>query len=74
MEALESDHARYVTRKIAQHARSMATRMRSLHTDSPIPYFPPIDRDYASDGSLEDIYATPYIDPSEHMVNIGGSD
>ena len=24
-EALESDHARYVTRKIAQHARSMAT-------------------------------------------------
>ena len=24
-EALESDHARYVTRKLAQHARSMAT-------------------------------------------------
>ena len=24
-EALESDHARYVTRKIVQHARSMAT-------------------------------------------------
>ena len=74
MEALESDHVRYVTRKIAQHARSMATRMRSLPTDSPIPYFQPIERDYASEGSLEDIYATPYIDPSEHTGNIGGSD
>ena len=34
-EALESDHARYVTRKIVQHARSMATGTQSLPTDSP---------------------------------------
>ena len=74
MEAFESNHARYVTRKIAQHARSMTTRMRSLPTDSPIPYIQPIDRDYASEGSLEDIYATPYIDPSVLMGNIGGTD
>ena len=73
MEALESDHVRYVTRKIAQHARSMAIRMRSLPTDYPIPYFQPIEKDYASEGSLEDIYATPYIDPSELTGNIGGS-
>ena len=74
MEALESDHVRYVTRKIAQHARSMATRMRSLPTDSPIPYFQLIDRDYASEGSLENIYATPYIDPSELTGKMGGTD
>ena len=35
-EVLESDHVRYVTRKIAQHARSMARGTRSLPTDSPI--------------------------------------
>ena len=39
-EALESDHARYIMRKIAQHARSMATGTRSLPTNSPVPYFP----------------------------------
>ena len=38
-EALESDHARYVTRKIA-HVRSMTTGTRSLPTNSPVPYFP----------------------------------
>ena len=38
-EALESDHVRYVTRKIAQHARSMVRETRSLPTDSPQPYF-----------------------------------
>ena len=38
-EALESDHARYVTKTIARHARSMATHTRSLPNDSPIPYF-----------------------------------
>ena len=73
-EALESDHARYVTRKIAQHARSMATGTRSLPTDSPIPYFQPIERGYMSEGSQEGVYATPYVDPSEHTVNIGGTD
>ena len=39
MEALDSDHARYITSRIAHHARSMATGTRSLPTDSPVPYF-----------------------------------
>ena len=73
-EALESDHARYVTRRIVQHARSMATGTRSLPTDSPIPYFQPIGRGYMSEGSQEGVYATPYIDPSEHTINIGDTD
>ena len=73
-EALESDHARYVTRKIVQHARSMATGTRSLPTNSPIPYFQPIERGYMSEGSQEGVYATPYMDPSEHTVNIAGTD
>ena len=38
-EALESDHPRYVTRKIVKHARAMATGTRSLPTDSPVPNF-----------------------------------
>ena len=65
--ALESDHARYVTRKIVQHARSMATSTQSLPTNSPVPYFQP-------EGSQEGVYVTPYVDPSEHTVNIGGTD
>ena len=73
-EALESDHARYVTRKIVQHARSMATGTWSLPTDSSIPYFQPIERGYMSEGSQEGAYVTPYVDPSEHTVNIGGTD
>ena len=73
-ETLESDHARYVTRKIVQHARAMATGTRSLPTVSPIPYFQPIERGYMSEGSQEGVYATPYVDPSEHTVNIGGTD
>ena len=71
-EALESDHARYVTSTIAQHARSMATCTRSLPTDSPIPYLQPIERGYMSEGSQEGI--TPYRVPSEHTNNIGGTD
>ena len=73
-EALESDQARYVTRKIVRHARSMAAGTRSLPTDSPIPYFQPIERGYVSKGSQEGVYATPYIEPSEHTINIGGTD
>ena len=73
-EALESDHARYITRKIAQHARSMATHTRSLPTVSPIPYFQPIERGYMSEGAQEGIYVTPYVDPSEHTTNMGGTD
>ena len=73
-EALESDHVRYVTRKIVKHARSMATGTRSLPTDSPVPYFQPIERGYASEGSQEGVYATPYMESSEHTINIGGTD
>ena len=39
MEALDSDHAKYITSRITQHARSMATGTRSLPTDSPVSYF-----------------------------------
>ena len=73
-EALESDQARYVTRKIVKHARSMAAGTRLLPTDYPIPYFQPIERGYMSKGSQEGVYATPYIEPSEHTINIGGTD
>ena len=41
-EALDSDQARYITSKIAQHAQSMATGTRSLPTNLPGPYFPSI--------------------------------
>ena len=70
-EALESDHARVVTRTIAQHARSMATHTRSLPTDSPIP-FQCVERRHMSEGSLEGI--SPYRIPLEHPINIGGID
>ena len=53
-EALDSDHARYITSWIAQHARSMATGTRSLPTDSPVPYFQPIERGHVSEGGLSD--------------------
>ena len=55
-EALDSDHAKYITRRIAQHARSMATGTRSLPTDSPVPYFQPIERGHMSEGGLSDRY------------------
>ena len=54
-EALDSDHARYITNRIAQHARSMANGTRSLPTDSPIPYFQPIERGHVSEGIPSDI-------------------
>ena len=54
-EALDSDHARYITCKIAQHARSMATGTRLLPTDSPIPYFQPIERGHMSEGRLSEM-------------------
>ena len=52
----------------------MATSTRSLPTDSPVPYFQHIERGYMSEGSQEGVYATPYVDPSEHTVNIDGTD
>ena len=41
-EALDSDNARYITSRIAQHTWSLATGTRSSPTDSPVPYFQPI--------------------------------
>ena len=52
----------------------MVTSTQSLPTDSPVPYFQPIERGYMSKGSQEGIYMTPYVDPSKHTVNIGGTD
>ena len=49
-EALDSDHARYITSKITQHARSMAAGTRSLPTDSPVPYFQSLEREHVSEG------------------------
>ena len=52
---MDSDHARYIINRIAQHARSMATGTRSLPTDSPVPYFQPIERGHVSEGIPSDI-------------------
>ena len=56
-EALDSDQARYVTKRIFQHARSMATGSRSLPTNSLVHYFQPIDRGYMSESGLSDRYS-----------------
>ena len=80
-EALESDHARYITHRIAQHARSMATGTRSLPTDSPVPYFQPIERGPMLEGRLSDLgsqegmYVPPYyVNPWEKTERPGGID
>ena len=54
-EALDSDHARYISHQIAQHARTMATGTRSLPTNSPVPYFQPIERGHMSEDRLSDM-------------------
>ena len=54
-EALDSDHARYITSRITQHARSMAAGTRSLPTDSLVPYFQPFERGHVSEGVPSDI-------------------
>ena len=64
-EALDSDHARYITHRIAQHARSMATGTRSLPTYSPVPYFQPIERGHMSEGRLGDM-------GSQEAISVGG--
>ena len=73
-EVLESDHARYITRRIVRHARSMATGTRSLPTDSPELNFQPIERGYLSKGSQENVYATPSVEPLRHTSNKGGTE
>ena len=54
-EALDSDHARYITSRKTQHARSLASGTRSLPTDSPVPYFQPLERGHMSEGVPSDI-------------------
>ena len=71
-EALELDHARYVTWRIVRHARSMATGTRSLPTDSPVTHFQPNQRGYMSEGSQEDVYAN--IEPPDHTVQQGDTE
>ena len=56
-EALDSDQARNATKRIFQHARSMATGPRSLPTNSPDTYFQPVDRGYMSESGLSDRYS-----------------
>ena len=80
-EALESDRARCITRRIAQHARSMATGTRSLPTNLPVPYFQPIERGPMSEGRLSDLssqegmYVPPYyVNPWEKTERPGGID
>ena len=51
----------------------MATGTRSLPTDSPVPYFQPIERGYMSEGSQEGVYAPPSVNPLEQTINIGGT-
>ena len=58
----------------------MATSTRSLPSDSPVPYFQPIERGPMSEGRLSDlgsqegVYALPYVNPWEKTVNLGGID
>ena len=80
-EALESDHARYITHRIVQHARSMATGTRSLPTNSPVPYFQLIERGPLSEGRLSDLgsqegmYVPPYyVNPWEKTERPSGID
>ena len=56
-EALDSDQARNVTKRIFQHARSMATGPRLLPTNSLDPYSQPVDRGYMSESGLSDRYS-----------------
>ena len=54
-EALDSDHARYIASRIAQHAWSLAAGTRSLPTDSPGPYFQPHERGQTPEGMPGDM-------------------
>ena len=56
-EALDLDQARYVIKRIFQHARSMTTGPRSLPTNSLVPYFQSTDREYRSESGLSDRYS-----------------
>ena len=80
MEALDSDHARFVTQRIAQHARSMATGTRSLPTNSPVLYNQLYERRPMSDGRLSDLasqegmYIPPYMNLWEMIEQPDGNE
>ena len=69
-EALDSDHARYITSRIVQHARSLATGTRSLPTDSPVPYFQQVlpERGQVSEGVPSDMDLS--MGPLHMMQNV----
>ena len=69
-EALDSDHARYITSGIAQHTRSLATGTRSLPTDSPVSYFQQVsqERGQVSEGVSSDMDLP--IDTLHMMQNV----
>ena len=80
-EALDSDHARFVTYSIAQHARSRATGTRSLPTNSSVPYGQSFERGPMSKGRLSDLgsqqgmYIPPYyVNPWEMMEQPSGNE
>ena len=54
-EVLNSDHARYITSRVTQHARSMTTSTRSLPTDSSVPYLHQPERGHVLQGEPTDI-------------------
>ena len=63
---LDSDHARYITSRIVQHAKSLAMGTTSLPTDSPVPYFQQVlqERGQISEsvpGDMDLPIDTPYI-------------
>ena len=72
-EASDSDHARFITSRIAQHARAMAASTRSLPTNSPVPYFQPIERGHMSEGrvsvmgSIDIVFAMDMQMPSQNV-------
>ena len=55
MEVLDSYHARYITSRITQHARSMTMGTRSLPTDSPVPCLQQPERGHVLEGVPSDI-------------------
>ena len=70
IEALDSAHARYITSRIAQHTRSLATGTRSLPSNSPGSYFKqiPQERGQTSKGVPSDMDLP--IDPPHIIQNI----
>ena len=52
----------------------MATGTRSLPTDSPVPNFQTIERGYLLEGSQEDVYATPNMEPPGHTIHKGDTE